>query len=126
MMQAVMLSRPNLEKVAQKTDLLLDAKTRREQEAVIDSLARLIKLGRPTGPGTQNTFVVSFENNDPKMAHKVVRTLLDTFMEDSLGLKRYGFRRRAALPAVADQGIRAEADGSRAAAGGLQAAECRR
>ena len=31
MMQAVMLSRPNLEKVAQKTDLLLGATTRREQ-----------------------------------------------------------------------------------------------
>ncbi|MBS1132976.1 MAG: chain-length determining protein [Burkholderiaceae bacterium] len=88
MMQAVMLSRPNLEKVAQKTDLLLGATTRREQEAVIDSLARRIQLGRPTGPGTQNTFLVSFENKDPQMAHKVVRTLLDTFMEDSLGLKR--------------------------------------
>ena len=66
MMQAVMLSRPNLEKVAQKTDLMLDAKTRREQEAVIDSLAKRIQLGRPTGPGTQNTFVVSFEDNDPE------------------------------------------------------------
>ena len=51
MMQAVMLSRPNLEKVAQKTDLMLGATTRREQEAVIDSLARRIQLGRPTGPG---------------------------------------------------------------------------
>ncbi len=89
MMQAVMLSRPNLEKVAQTTDLMLDAKTRREQEAVVDSLARLIRLARPTGrAGTQNTFVVSFENDDPEIAYKVVRTLLDTFMEDSLGMKR--------------------------------------
>lgn len=88
MMQAVMLSRPNLEKVAQQADLLLDAKTRREQEAVIDSLAQGIKLGRPTGPGTRNTFQVSFDDNDPKVAHRVVRTLLDTFMEDSLGMKR--------------------------------------
>ena len=35
-----------------------------------------------------NTFQVSFDDNDPAVAHRVVRTLLDTFMEDSLGLKR--------------------------------------
>ena len=35
-----------------------------------------------------NTFQMSFSDPDPVVAHKVVRTLLDTFMEDSLGLKR--------------------------------------
>jgi polysaccharide chain length determinant protein (PEP-CTERM system associated) len=88
MMQAVMLSRPNLEKVALKTDLMLDTTTRQEQEAVIDSLAERIQLGQPEGPATRNTFQVSFDDNDPEIAHRVVRTLLDTFMEDSLGLKR--------------------------------------
>ena len=89
MMQAVMLSRPNLEKVAQKSDLLAKAKTRRDQEEVIDSLAKRVTLGRPTGPGSsQNTFEVTFEDKNPAVAHRVVRTLLDTFMEDSLGLKR--------------------------------------
>jgi polysaccharide chain length determinant protein (PEP-CTERM system associated) len=88
MMQAVMLSRPNLEKVAQKSDLMLNAKSRQEQEAVIDSLAKRIELGRPAGPAMSNTFQVSFDDNDPAVAHRVVRTLLDTFMEDSLGLKR--------------------------------------
>ena len=88
MMQAVMLSRPNLEKVAQQSDLMLDARTRREQEAVIDSLAGRIKLGRPSGPAMRNTFEVSFTDADPKAAHRVVQVLLDTFMEDSLGLKR--------------------------------------
>lgn len=88
MMQAVMLSRPNLEKVANQTDLMLAASSRRDQEAIIDSLAQRIELGRPDGPAMRNTFEVSFEDNDPKVAHKVVRALLDTFMEDSLGLKR--------------------------------------
>ena len=88
MMQSVMLSRPNLEKVAQQTDLMLTATTRAEQEAVIDSLASRISLGRPMGPAAQNTFEVSFNDVDPKVAHNVVRILLDTFMEDSLGLKR--------------------------------------
>ena len=88
MMQSVMLSRPNLEKVAQQTDLMLTATTRAEQEAVIDSLASRISLGRPMGPAAQNTFEVSFNDVNPQVAHNVVRILLDTFMEDSLGLKR--------------------------------------
>jgi polysaccharide chain length determinant protein (PEP-CTERM system associated) len=82
------LSRPNLEKVAQKTDLMIGAKTRAEQEAIIDSLSKRIALGRSSGPTTRNTFQVSFDDNDPDVAHRVVQTLLDTFMEDSLGLKR--------------------------------------
>lgn len=88
MMQSVMLSRPNLEKVAQMNDLFLQAKDRRQQETIIDSLARRVELDRPRTGGGSNTFVVSFQDNDPKVAHSVVRTLLDTFMEDSLGLKR--------------------------------------
>jgi polysaccharide chain length determinant protein (PEP-CTERM system associated) len=88
MVQTVMLSRPNLEKVAQKSDLMLDARTRQDQEAIIDSLARRIQLDRPGGPAGQNTFQVSYEDGNPQVAHRVVRTLLDTFMEDSLGLKR--------------------------------------
>jgi len=94
MMQAVMLSRPNLEKVARQTDLFLDAPTRLQQEAVIDQLAARVVLtssapraGRARGD-QGGTFSVSFADNDPVVAHRVVQSLLDTFMEDSLGLKR--------------------------------------
>jgi polysaccharide chain length determinant protein (PEP-CTERM system associated) len=88
MMQTVMLSRPNLEKVAQKNDLLLSATNAGALESVVEGLADKIELARPPGPGTQNTFVVSYENSDPQVAHGVVRSLLDTFMEGSLGMKR--------------------------------------
>lgn len=88
MIQAVMLSRPSLERVAQQTDLLLAARDRTEQEAVVDSLARRIVLGRPIGPAARNTFEVTFEDRDPQVAHDVVRALLDIFMEDSLGMKQ--------------------------------------
>lgn len=88
MVQAVMLARPNLEKVALKTDFMLAASTPSEQEVVLNTLASRIKLGRRSGSAGDNTFVISFESDDPKSAHAVVRTLLDTFMEDSLGMKR--------------------------------------
>ena len=88
MVQAVMLSRPNLESVARKTDLMLKAKTPREQEAVLDTLASKVRLERPPGTGSQSTFLVSYENDNAKTANAVIQTLLDTFMEDSLGMKR--------------------------------------
>jgi len=92
MVQAVMLSRPNLEKVAKQTDMFLSASTRLQQERVIDQLASNISLTRGEQRGRQQqaggTFVVSYEGGDPKQAQRVVQSLLDTFMEDSLGLKR--------------------------------------
>ena len=94
MMQAVMLSRPNLEKVARQTDLYLGAVSPAEQERIIDSLSERIALESSTvraasrRNATANTFKVTFEASDPVTSHKVVQSLLDTFMEDSLGLKR--------------------------------------
>jgi polysaccharide chain length determinant protein (PEP-CTERM system associated) len=92
MVQAVMLSRPNLEKVAKQTDMFLGAPTRLQQERVIDDLATSISLTRSAQRGRQQqaggTFEVSYEGNDPKQAQRVVQSLLDTFMEDSLGMKR--------------------------------------
>jgi polysaccharide chain length determinant protein (PEP-CTERM system associated) len=95
MMQAVMLSRPNLEKVARQTDLFLRADSREDQERVIDSLQERIVLeggsqafGRVRRAPVSNQFMVSFEDSNPKSAHRVVQSLLDTFMEDSLGMKR--------------------------------------
>ena len=94
MMQSVMKSRPNLEKVARKTDLFLSADSTEDQEVVIDSLQERIVLQGTSPLGTvrrghvPNEFIVSFEDSNPKTAYRVVQSLLDTFMEDSLGIKR--------------------------------------
>jgi polysaccharide chain length determinant protein (PEP-CTERM system associated) len=94
MMQSVMKSRPNLEKVARKTDLFLSADSTQDQEVVIESLQERIVLTATSALGpvrraaVPNEFVVSFEDSNPKTAHRVVQALLDTFMEDSLGIKR--------------------------------------
>ena len=75
MMQAVMLSRPNLEKVAQKTDLMLAAETPQQQQAVVDSLAARITLSRSGGRGRPNMFLVSFNDPDAKVAHEFLVVL---------------------------------------------------
>jgi polysaccharide chain length determinant protein (PEP-CTERM system associated) len=91
MMQAVMLSRPNLERVARKSDMLLAARTPEEQAAVVDGLQASITLDRSvqTRRGSQpNTFTIRYIDADPRRSQRVVQTLLDTFMEDSLGFKQ--------------------------------------
>ncbi|RPI13894.1 MAG: chain length-determining protein [Lysobacterales bacterium] len=94
MVQAVMLSRPNLEKVARANDLFLNAPTPLQQEKIIDDLADRVvltssapRLARPRAD-QGGTFSVAFADNNPVVAHGVVQSLLDTFMEDSLGMKR--------------------------------------
>jgi len=85
MMQALMLSRPNLERVARETDLFLDATTSDQQAAVVNRLQEKITLDRAR---RSNTFAISYTDSDPRRAQSVVQSLLDTFVEDTLGMKR--------------------------------------
>ena len=85
MMQTLMLSRPNLERVARETDLFLDAQTPEDQLRVVNRLQDKIVLDRAGG---SNTFSITYTDSDPRRAASVVQSLLDTFVEDTLGMKR--------------------------------------
>ncbi len=84
MMSRVLMSRPNLEKVAQQTDLYLRAPTPEAFQRMIEGLPQRIGLNGGGG----NIFAVSFEDRDPQMAYRVVKTLVDTFVESAIGVKR--------------------------------------
>jgi polysaccharide chain length determinant protein (PEP-CTERM system associated) len=85
MMQTLMLSRPNLERVARETDLFLDARTPEQQVAVINGLQSKITLEQAR---RSNNFAIRYNDSDPRRAQAVVQSLLDTFVEDTLGMKR--------------------------------------
>jgi polysaccharide chain length determinant protein (PEP-CTERM system associated) len=85
MMQTLMLSRPNLERVARETDLFLDARTPEQQSAVINGLQSKITLEQAR---RSNNFAIRYNDSDPRRAQAVVQSLLDTFVEDTLGMKR--------------------------------------
>lgn len=85
MMQSFIMSRPNLERIARDTDLALRAKTPSEFEQLVASLPTVIGL---EGGGRDQTFSISFRDHDRAMAQRVVEAMLDTFVEDSIGLKR--------------------------------------
>jgi polysaccharide chain length determinant protein (PEP-CTERM system associated) len=85
MMQTLMLSRPNLERVARETDLFLDARTPEQQVTVVNNLQSKITLEQAR---RSNTFAIRYNDSDPRRAQAVVQSLLDTFVEDTLGMKR--------------------------------------
>jgi protein tyrosine kinase modulator len=86
LMSTVLLSRPNLEKVARETNLAARADSPQKLERLIDELPQRIAL-KAEGAGG-NTFSITYQDSDAQMAHRVVQTLLRTFVEDSLGIKR--------------------------------------
>jgi protein tyrosine kinase modulator len=84
-MTRALLSRPQLEKVARETDLDLRAHTPRDMEAIVDELRRKIQI---SGDGRSSIYTISYDDADRKLAQGIVQTLLDTFVETSLGDKR--------------------------------------
>lgn len=79
-----MLSRPNLAEVARATDLDLRASSEEQFERLLDSLGNRIEV---VG-GRENIFTISFQDPDRDKAVAVVDSLVETFVEKSLGADR--------------------------------------
>ena len=92
-MRQALLSRPQLEAVARKTDLHLRAKTPEEMEALLDSLQKHIIVVNAVRAGNSDTdglYRISFQDNNRQISLAVVETLLNNFVEQTLGSKRTG------------------------------------
>lgn len=86
MVTKTLVSRPNLEKVARMTDLDVRAKTAKDTEALLDGLAKNIKL--EGGGRGEDLYSIKYQHEDPQIAKKVVQSLLTILVESSLGSKR--------------------------------------
>ena len=75
------LTRPNLEKVANQTDLALRAKTPEALEGLITRLQQRVHV---TG-GRDNIFTIEYQDVSREKARAVVAAVLDTFVENSIG-----------------------------------------
>jgi polysaccharide chain length determinant protein (PEP-CTERM system associated) len=83
-MQQTLTSRPNLEKVAQLTDLDKTVKSPAGLQKLIDKLQQHIDV---TNQG-HNLFKVDFTDNSPETAKRVVQALLAIFVESNVGDRR--------------------------------------
>ena len=76
-----LLTRPNLEEVARRTDLDLRVDTPQEMELLITELQERIKVD---GNRERNVFSISYEDPDRDKAREVVAAIVDAFVESSL------------------------------------------
>lgn len=85
LMARTLLSRPNLEKIARATDLDIQAKDDKAFESLIDDLQSQIKI---SASGRENIYLISYNNQQPQLALKVVQETLNNFVEGRLGSSR--------------------------------------
>ena len=94
LMAKELLSRPNLEDVARKVDLDIQATTEADKEEIILKLEKNIHIEsmntqKMVGRGTQpNLYKLAAQYENPELAYLIVQALLDTFVEGSLSGSR--------------------------------------
>lgn len=77
-----LLSRPNLERAIRLMDMDLDTSTPTEFEELIEEVRDRVEI---TVKGRTNVYTISYSDVDRQRAQRMVQTLLDIFIEDTLG-----------------------------------------
>jgi polysaccharide chain length determinant protein (PEP-CTERM system associated) len=77
-----LLSRPNLEAVADKTGLALRATSPSDKDALLARLGEGVKI---KDAGAKNLYNLAYADTSPEMAQKVVQAFLQILMNDTLG-----------------------------------------
>jgi polysaccharide chain length determinant protein (PEP-CTERM system associated) len=81
LLQHMLLSRPNLEKIITKTDLQLETHTQTDMEQMVARLEKSIKVNAQT----RNIFSIAFRNPDRQLAFDVVQAVLASYIENNIG-----------------------------------------
>jgi polysaccharide chain length determinant protein (PEP-CTERM system associated) len=84
LLQHMLLSRPNLERIIAKTDLQLDTHTQTDMEQMVQRLERTIKVNAQT----RNIFAIAFRSPDRQLAYDVVQAVLASYIENRAGDNR--------------------------------------
>lgn len=85
MMSRTLISRPNVDKVIRMADMDIKLKTPDDREEMITQLVKDLSI---KSAGSENLYTISFKDDDPQLAKRVVQSLLTLFVEGSLGSKR--------------------------------------
>ena len=88
-MRRTLISRPNMEQLIRLTDLDLTVNSEGARESLLSGREQRIRFA---GEGRQ-IFNIQFEDSDPKLAHSVVQSLLQIFVEQNVGDSRRDIER---------------------------------
>ena len=77
-----LLSRPNLERAIRLMDMDISIDSNDGMEELINTLIKRVEINTDR---RTNTYTISYSNEDPVLAKRMVQTLLDIFVEDTLG-----------------------------------------
>jgi polysaccharide chain length determinant protein (PEP-CTERM system associated) len=84
LLQHMLLSRPNLERIIQKTDLQLETQTPTDTERMVERLETHIQVVAQT----RNIFSITYRNSNRQLASDVVQAMLASFIENKAGDNR--------------------------------------
>jgi polysaccharide chain length determinant protein (PEP-CTERM system associated) len=85
MLSRTLISRPNIEKLVRMADLDLGASSKVQQEVRAEELMKTLSI---SSTGRDNLYTLSYRNESPEKAKRVVQSLVSIFVESSLGASR--------------------------------------
>lgn len=85
MLSRTLLSRPTIERLIRTADLDLGVQTKAASETMVDKVTQSIGIKTM---GRDNLYTLSYTDQNPEVARRVVQTLLTIFVESSLGATR--------------------------------------
>lgn len=85
MLSRTLISRPNVEKLVRMADLDLKNQSKAQQEATIEAVTKSLSI---QSTARDNLYTLSYRDNDPETAKRVVQSFVSIFVESSLGASR--------------------------------------
>ncbi|QIT56542.1 hypothetical protein HC341_15870 [Aquisalimonas sp. 2447] len=82
-MTATLLSRENLERIANENDLLVRARTAADEDRIIRNLGNSISINQGR---RDQVYRISYQSDDPNRSRGVVQSVLDLLMEEAAGM----------------------------------------
>jgi polysaccharide chain length determinant protein (PEP-CTERM system associated) len=85
MLSRTLISRPNVEKLVQMADLDLKNVSKRQRDDLVEALMKKLEI---KSTARDNLYSLSFRDEDPSRAKRVIQSLVSIFVESSLGASR--------------------------------------
>jgi polysaccharide chain length determinant protein (PEP-CTERM system associated) len=85
LLSRTLITRPNVEKLIRMADLDLKIESKKERDALVESLMSSLKISNTT---RDNIYSITYRDSRPEHAKKVVQALVSIFVESNLGSAR--------------------------------------